>query len=279
MADWPTSLADGQRALSYGATPLNVLGTAIAAPATANTKVVIGTTALTTLIASTDFEASGIVVEIVTGTFIGRVFLDIAIGPALSEVVIIPDIYWSIPILATMGFSTFFPISIPVGSRVSGRIQADGAATIQFAVQLLGTGGLATPSRSVIQTLGAVPLNTQGTVLTLPATTNTLGAWTTIGTTTYPIEEVILDVQTAATTGSDALALVDIGFGSTPTLAIQQLFLVHQTNIKTYGTNFIGPVPLMVPGGTLISARYQTNILWTGATGFPPPELMIYGVS
>lgn len=103
-------------------------GTIVTATVAIHTK----NTTFTTLIATTDYTAYGITIG-VGGVGTGpttneRMLVDIAIGAAASEVVIVPDL-----LAGTAGTSSsnssepsfyHFPIVIPAGSRISARNQA-----------------------------------------------------------------------------------------------------------------------------------------------------------
>lgn len=116
------------------------LGTSITANASAHTKA----TSYTTLIASTTQDAWGITVML-TNTAVASTrtstLVDIAIGAASSEVVIIANLIGG-NASATggaqgWGHQYFFPIHIPAGVRLSARSQAfTGSDTVNVAIQL-----------------------------------------------------------------------------------------------------------------------------------------------
>jgi hypothetical protein len=108
-------------------TPAGNFGTLVTASATPHSK----NTTYTELIASTAFDAYGILIML-ANTFVAAtdtsMLVDIAIGAAASETVIIPNLNGGfagdITVLNVGGQKYWFPLRIPQGSRVSATAQA-----------------------------------------------------------------------------------------------------------------------------------------------------------
>lgn len=183
MADWPMT-ADGQRYTGFVTTQSGVSGTAVALPPVTQTKLVT----FTTIIASTTTDASGIFIAIPTQTgAAARYFVDVAVGAAGFETVIIPNLYLAYPAAARAGQEVFFPITIPSGTRISARIQStlNLTAGLQINVRLMASGLLVTPARSVVTTWGDTTATTNGTIIPVPAAINAYGALVELKVTPY----------------------------------------------------------------------------------------------
>jgi hypothetical protein len=122
-------------------TPASPQGTLVTASSTIHTK----NTTYTQLIASTAFDAYGILVMFADAAVSGTatsILVDIAIGAAASETVIIPNLnagYAQVSIGGSGGQKYWFPIRIPQGSRISATAQSLVASkTIRTIVTLLG---------------------------------------------------------------------------------------------------------------------------------------------
>lgn len=121
---------------AVGFDSVNHGGTSVPPSASANTK-----GGFTQLIASTSVDYLGFYVEVNLGdtntsASVGAFSLiDIAIGGAGSEIIIVPNIQWY------HGASRprqFYPIPIPAGTRISARCQADAASSAARRVMLYG---------------------------------------------------------------------------------------------------------------------------------------------
>ena len=100
----------------------------------------------------------------------------------------------------------------------------------------------------------------------------------TPGNTLYPIEELLLDFQTTSTNINTARGFVDIAIGPTGSeqVIIENLGIhADGATAEWISQNFIGPLPVQIPAGTQIQARYQTNDI----VNMPALDLTIYGVS
>lgn len=107
-------------------------GTSIQAGAVANTKAAT----FTTLSAATSGSFAGFWVFLqISSTSAARFLIDIAVGAAPSETVIVPDIF-STPGVVGVGEQILFcPINVAAGTRISARSQSStGSATIQVAI-------------------------------------------------------------------------------------------------------------------------------------------------
>lgn len=119
--------------------------------------------------------------------------LDIGIGGAGSEVVLLPDYLVGGRIGNTSAFLTlpsgyppiFIPLFIPKGTRIAARC-AGVTASIVRGVALSGVSGASVPAAifSGCDTYGVTAASSKGTNLASNASANTFGTWTSIGSTT-----------------------------------------------------------------------------------------------
>lgn len=237
-------------------------GTSVTAAGTANTK---GT--YTTLIASTAYAVKGILIQPGTAGAGLDYLIDIAIGAAASEVIIIPDLMTG---SGTGSISRqppwFFPIAIPAGSRISARSQCTLAGSnIRLKVHLLGDlpGGME-PFGKVLH-YGIVAATSQGTTIDPGGVANTKGAWVALtAATTYATKALFWDQSNLVQgTRSSADWMLDIGVGA----AASEVVIVPNMHIEASTTddyNVHGPSPLLavsIPAGTRIAARCMSSLI------------------
>lgn len=170
----------------------------------------------TQLIASTAAEAQGVYVMargVSTAATDTGVLLDIMIGAALSETVLIPDIDCGEAHTNSLGVIHYFPVQIAAGTRISARLQGTQAAeTADVAVWL------AESCQHVEDVAGWVAYGEDAAAsrgVSVTPATDTWGTWTEIGTTTadHNVFRVGVDLlgDTNVTARDD---LIQIGYGA-----------------------------------------------------------------
>jgi hypothetical protein len=236
-------------------------GTAVTAAATAHTK-----GAYAQIIASTAHAAKGFLVQLGNASAGVDYSVDIAIGGAGSEIIIVADL------LAGSGTGSiarqgayFIPIPIPAGTRVSARCQATTlSSALRAKVHLLGDlpGGMEPFGKCV--RYGFVSATTQGTTIDPGATANTKGAWTQlVAATTYAIKALWFDTSNLVqVTRTSADWLLDLGIGGAGAeLVIAPNFHIEAST--TDDTLVHGPSPLLpvsIPAGSRLSARCMSSL-------------------
>lgn len=118
-----------QRATAYGVDTANVRGTLATAPATANTKTGAAYAQLT---ASTTNPIKSLYVWLTPGSSgTSSYAVDIAVGAAAAEVVVVPNVVGKVNSATLSQASLFgpFAVSIPAGTRISARCQASVLST------------------------------------------------------------------------------------------------------------------------------------------------------
>lgn len=215
------------------------------------------------IISSTADDANGFYVWIATGTSSAQFLVDIAIGGAGSEQVIVSNI----PVCARGNFYqvVYCPIFIPKGTRVAARAQRDlsGTSTITVAVVLLnlGFGQHGIFSRGVAY--GANTGTSTGTSIDPGGSANTKGSYAQLDAAiANPIRalSVIWGAQ-ANSARVDASWLVDIAVGAA---AAETVVLGNIPMFCDDISDCIMPLatmtfPVNIPAGVRLSARAQSS--------------------
>jgi hypothetical protein len=212
-----------------------------------------------------------------------RKFVDVGIGAAASEIVIIPDLdcgnvnNWG---QATSGPVVFtFPIKIPAGTRISARMQAE--ATTNNTVDMLaflhkdpiGPNGW---WGTRVTAYGANTTTTMG-VAHSPANGSYATPTEITAACTNPIKyfQVGMDLNTD-TTGDTARCMMRIGVGATPNYIVSDLPYYESTTVEAVDftmVNFLLSKMLFdIPQSTRLTVSAMRNATAT-ARGFT-----LYGV-
>ena len=219
------------------------------------------------LIASTGDAYDGLVLSC-DSTFAGSVdsarLLDVGIGAAASEVVIVPELDVGGWLLA-QSQHIILPVHIPKGSRVALRcqgVQISDADVIYFGGYLRAENGRRSPSSLVA--MGTSTSTSTGTTLTTPGAANTKGAWTQItASTPQAFRAILVQVTLAAgTTTIPASNLkVDVAVGASGTESV----IVANMNMRSSTIEAISDgvpqttVPVHIPAGSRLAMRYQAQ--------------------
>lgn len=256
-------------------------GTTVTASGTTHTK---GSYAQ--LIASTGANAIGITLAIhnvgVASTN-ARMLVDIAIGGAGSEQIIIPNLMagnaaaWNAS--SNGGCVYHFPIFIPAGSRISARCQASTASDTCNVVAWLHQGRLS-PGQWVGQRVtayGADTANSSGVAHT-PGSTNAYATATQIvSSTANPIRYMQVGIDTGTdTTGTSMRGMYRIGLGATPDYIIQHVPFGESTTVESMdmrvGNQILSRMGFNVPAAS--DVRLSAMVSGTGEAR----RWVIYGV-
>lgn len=216
------------------------------------------------VVASTSMDYDGLLIQATGGTIPLNFLVDIAVGPAASEQIILADFHLSN--ITRLNQWIHIPMSIPSGSRISARGQCPTGST-QTVVTAHGVrnGFLGVPPGGSISTLGAVTATTLGTAIDPGAAANTYGAW----------------VPLAASVSSDIVAIMPVlgskrntapqdTFGSAFSLQIGVGAAASEQVVwgpLSFGSNAIGlygPLPFMwlpasIPAGSRVAARAKCS--------------------
>lgn len=190
--------------------------------------------------------------------------IDIAVGGAGSEVVVMGNILFSSIKSGRHGDHAVIPLFIARGQRIAARVQCSTGSTAQN-VSMTPFHRNPWPRRYwTCETWGAATGDSGGTSIDPGGTANTEGAWTelTSSTTRRTRLFVIAIGNQNNTTRSDATWLVDLGVGaagSEVAVAENMYFIVNQA-IDFTCPCFHGPIPVDIPAGSRVSVRAQCSI-------------------
>jgi hypothetical protein len=231
------------------------LAASVAAHASANTK-----GAYTELCAALPWDAL-ISLYAMHGALNNRDFLiDLAIGAAGSEQIIVPNIYYTQ--MAYYYFPILFPLKVfvPSGTRISARCQATTGGQPVFchihAERFTACGGDIPPQYAV--NYGAVTADSGGTGIDPGATPGTYGAWVELTASSVALRGFLFQVGTQRNAARSTYTYaIDIGVGA----AGSEQAICEELPRWTYnGHNFLnpqieGPFMIPIPAGTRIAVR------------------------
>lgn len=267
---------------TQSAAPTFTPGTVVNNPTgSANTK----DTTWTTLIASTSFDAQLVLVYISASGLASTntaTLIDIGIGAAASETVLIPDLLagWS-PAPTTLGGfprHAIFPLYVPAGSRLSARSQSvRTTGSTRVWVELLG--GPRGPEwwcGSEVKAYGITSASSIGTNVTQGGS-SAEGSWTSIGTTSQQHKALIFMAQGSntdtvmQTAGQDW----DVGIDTTSTAILAEDFLSMTSTAEQLGSLGVWmPIYSDIPSGTVLAARGSSSVATPDVI-----DVALYGVS
>lgn len=270
MGDWPPT--SGGRVQAAGATTANSGGTSITGSGTNNTK-----GSWIELIAATDSMSAGLILT--ANIPAASHLLDIGIGAAGSETVLVPDILLAMT-LANMTTQVMFPVTVPAGARISARVAATaGAAAPTITVYLVGGGFDASVGRSAVTAYGATAADSGGVSVDPGGTANTKGSWTEIvASTTASMKVLIIGTGNQANLAATAASwLADIGVGGAGSeqIIVPNYRLVASVN-ETLGPLFSPVIPVSIPQGSRLAVRSQCTT--TDATD-RLIDFILYGIT
>jgi hypothetical protein len=258
MGDW-SILSEGLSPETIGASTAVTWYEYCQSSAVANTK-----GSWRQLVASTSKPATGIALLFWIETE-SDYLVDIGIGGAGAEVVIIPNIY--VPVKSYVSrhiFNLHVPIAIPAGVRIAARCQdAVGSGYANLGGALISKGFMPSEALNRATTYGAITATSLGTAVAPSATAHTKGAWVEISSAiTNSIRQFVLVISNVYT-GATSFALIDIGIGAAGS---EKVILANLwMSMSAYHTHPLsyGPFDISIPAGTRLAARGQ----WGNASG------------
>ena len=259
MPDFP--LSDGATTSStLGGDLATSSGTIITASATPNTK-----GAYTELLSSTTAPIGGFSVAIQGEELTAPTdfLLDISVGGAGSEEVIVPDLLFSIGNSMDTGLLLTFeiPVSIPQGIRIAARMQASAASeAIACSIIAKATTFSSSGTGASMIAVGANTADSGGTQVDPGGTINTKGSYTEITASLgRTINGILLATgQQTNTANRRNKFLIDIAIGGSGSEEI--IVSNYPMTATQQETTFLGRavIPITIPVGTRISIRCQS---------------------
>lgn len=235
-------------------------GLPLTSPGAINTK-----SAWTQLYSSVPFATQGVLLNIRGADFGTRYLVDIGIGGAGSERVIIPDLFlWSNN--STPGMGIYIPIRIPAGSRVSARVAMNtlaGSATVGVQLLLVGEDLQwdRVPRIPRATAFGVDAANSRGVTLTSGAGTGDEGAWFELTSATpHPVHWLAIQF------GCDSKG---VGFGGAYDIAVggsgsEKIILPDLAyGVVAPAGDFVNPpaiaLPVFIPAGSRLAVRLEAS--------------------
>lgn len=241
-------------------------GIAVASSVSANTK-----GSFVQLVAATSQDATWLEVFIRCATASSTLLVDIAVGGAGAEIVIIPNIMLFVTGTApARALNIAVPCSIPAGSRISARCQAGASRTCQVGVRLFNDAMGSYQLPGVL--IDAYNVNTATSLVTNSVdpggSANTKGAYAELtSSTTSSYQGFFLAVGPGnSTTSSTTTPLwgLDIAIGAAGSEIVilpDQLLEAATTSSQASPIQppALGYYPIPIPAGSRIAARAQCS--------------------
>lgn len=262
MAHYPQS-ATGLQTVTYPVGP-TAAATQLTSGGSAHTK-----GSYVELVSALGFTATAVQIVVVRTSSSQVVLLDLAIGAAGAETVVVPNLItdnWAGGASASTHHGAAhwtLPLAVPSGSRVAARCATSSASqSVWVAVTFVAAG--ATPGVAAFTNYGAVSGTTSGTTVDPGGTANTKGSYVELTPSTGAVTQVLVplvginnsspsaaqwavDVATGAA-GAEVVLLPDLRFG-TPSGASGGRLSLHALPFLTY-----------LPAGTRIAVRASCDI-------------------
>lgn len=228
--------------------------------------------AYTQLIASTSFDYNSILIELGNnGNAAAISIIDVAIGAAGSEKVIVADL----PTFAIGNrygpASLWLPLHVPKASAISARIHRSNANSATINISLIGCQGTpyGLPPFHRCTTYGTVIGSMRGTKVDPGGSANTLGTRIDIDAATANRIRVLYvfcggrtSSATSNTTDNNALLLLDLGAAAAEKSIIPNgIHYAMSGSDDTWLPAVAGPFLVDIPAGTRISAQAQADII------------------
>lgn len=236
-------------------------GTTVTSNASANTK----STDWVEIVASTPVDADGFFLQIEALTALRDFLLDIAVGGAGSESIILPDLQFSSGTGSSSWADIYVPIPVAAGSRLSAKCQSStGSSNLGICISLAYGDPYramrcqrATAYGAATSDSGGVALDPGGVAHTKPASFTQITA-----STTNPIRYMIVSFGNRANTAYGVFTqwLIDVATGasSSEVVVLDDLQVFADTTSDHTQPSMIGRW-LEVPAGTRLSAKAQCS--------------------
>lgn len=273
MGDW--ALGAGLRSQDMntaGNTASGGVSTVVTGGATANTK-----GSWSQLIASTSFDAMGLLLYVSTQYQDTRYLIDVGIGASGSETVVVSNLLFGVP--TGICLPIYIPIAVPSGSRIAARCQDNfGSSGAYLSANIIAGGWIDPPSFSSVTDYGTSTSTSGGTTVDAGGTANTKGSYTQIvASTTYTHKGMMIastrpTPATAMAADYTQIADVAIGASGSEQIIIPNLRMVASIQsggatgspLAFTGRGMLNPAytPFMlcdIPAGSRIAIRQQST--------------------
>ena len=256
MGEW--SISSDARLVTVGQTAASSTGTTVTA-GTANVKGVWAQ-----ISAATPVNASGVIVMLASLSANGDYLIDIGIGAAGFESVLIRNILYCRR--ADDACAHFrFDVGVPAGSRLVARAQSTASSpTVVVAAMLLSYGFPGLSHLGLVLDYGTAVADSGGTGVDPGATLNTKNSWAElVAATASPIRQILICIGNQGNNVRSAASwLLNIGVGPAGQehVILADMTLESETVADLMQPPVLGPFPVAIPAGSRIAARAQCSI-------------------
>jgi len=272
MGEW--SISSDARLVTVGQTAASSTGTTVTA-GTANVKGVWAQ-----ISAATPVNASGVIVMLASLSANGDYLIDIGIGAAGFESVLIRNILYCRR--ADDACAHFrFDVGVPAGSRLVARAQSTASSpTVVVAAMLLSYGFPGLSHLGLVLDYGTAVADSGGTGVDPGATLNTKNSWAElVAATSWPIRALVMAIgnqNNSARTTATWLLDIAVGAAGQEHAIIPDIILSANSSGDLMQPPVLGPFPVAIPSGSRIAARAQCNISDATDRLF---DVAVYGVN
>lgn len=233
------------------------------------------------LLASSAVDAHSIILYVAesASTSIESFLIDLAVGAAASEQIIIPNFQYNQRSLYGEKVVSFIrlPFPIPAATRISARCQsATASAVVRMAVMVVS--GSNDEIIGKVYDYGTLTASSAGTSINAGASANTKGSWTELVASSAELKGLFVTIGPIAGGAQDAGFFLDIGIGAAASeqVIIPNLHLWVETDgsLISQGVWPIFWVP--VPAASRIAARVQCT---TADATYRIVRVAAYGVA
>ena len=272
MGEW--SISSDARLVTVGQTAASSTGTTVTA-GTANVKGVWAQ-----ISAATPVNASGVIVMLASLSANGDYLIDIGIGAAGFESVLIRNILYCRR--ADDACAHFrFDVGVPAGSRLVARAQSTASSpTVVVAAMLLSYGFPGLSHLGLVLDYGTAVADSGGTGVDPGATLNTKNSWAElVAATSWPIRALVMAIgnqNNSARTTATWLLDIAVGAAGQEHAIIPDIILSANSSGDLMQPPVLGPFPVAIPAGSRIAARAQCSISDATDRLF---DVAVYGVN
>ena len=260
----------------FGNIQTNVPGQPVATGGAAVTPVVGSKGSYTEVFAALSNDTYGLMVLVHnsrTSAANRQIVLDIAIGAAGSEQVILPDLLVSNASLinGTGGVWYYFPIFVPAGTRVAARAQSNSTTACRVIVRAMQQ-PLEPAMLRTCRHVEAIGITGITPTTCNPGTTSE-GSWVLLGTTSRDLWWWQMGIQSSSATMSATLSHYDlaVGDGTNFQIIMQDVPFATASDEQSSKPLFVMGCERFVSAGSSIYARGQSD------TSFSPFQVCAYG--
>lgn len=254
------ALAYGGPILSVSSAPASSAAVIATASGSIHTK-----GAWTELLASIEAPGSWLHVTLLNASA-SRSLVDIGIGAAASEVVLIPDLYHEVNSANAQNAprSYLLPVAVPSGARLVARTQSTNASQAIYVNAHVVSRALTSPMPlGQVEALGIDVANTRGVVIDPGASANTDSAWSQlIAATGFAYRWLMIGIgHSSGVVAAAATWLVDIAIGGAGAeVVVVPDILVGGSTANDLPLPGSVSLPVAIPAGTRVAARARCSL-------------------